>query len=73
MTTNCRPLTLEEQSKLWVLMKNRNITQRLIAKKNKLKSFMLISKVCRGEYNITPRMKKQFQRVGINLEEIMEN
>lgn len=72
MTTTARPLTLEEQSKLWVLMKNLHITQTLIAKKNKLKAPMLISKVCRGEYNVTPRIKKQFLKAGIDLDKIME-
>ena len=73
MTTSARPLTLEEQAKLWVIMKNKGITQTYIAKKNYLTSPMLISKVCRGLYNVTPRLKEQFKKVGINLNEIMKD
>lgn len=71
MTTNCRTLTLEEQAKLWVLMKSKKITQTKIARRNKLVSPMLISKVCRGKYNVTPRIEAQFKKTGINLREIM--
>ena len=73
MTTTARTLTIEEQGRLWVLMKNKRITQTSIARKNHLTSPMLISKVCRGEYNVTPRIIKQFKKGGINLEEIMQN
>lgn len=73
MTTTNRKLTIEEQSKLWVLMKNKKITQTLIAKKNKLTNPVLISRVCRGEYNVTPRIIKQFKKAGIDLNEVMEN
>lgn len=71
MSTNCRVLTLEEQAKLWVLMKSKKITQIKIARRNKLVSTMLISKVCRGKYNVTPKIEQQFKNAGINLNEIM--
>ena len=71
MPTNCRPLTIEEQAKLWVLMKSKKITQIKIARRNKLVSTMLISKVCRGKYNVTPKIEQQFKKAGINLNKIM--
>ena len=67
-----RLLTLEEQAKLWVLMKRRKITQIKIARRNGLVSPLLISKLCRGKYPVTPRIEAQFKKAGINLREIME-
>ena len=67
-----RKLNLKEQCKLIVEMNLLHLTQTKIAKINGLKSSMLFSKVCRGEYNVTPKVKQQFLNAGINLDEIME-
>ena len=71
MTTTCRPLNISEQSKLWTLMKYKKITQTMIAKKANLKYSVLIGRVCRGEYNVTPRILTQFKKAGIDLNTIM--
>ena len=71
MTTTCRPLNIAEQSKLWTLMKYKKITQTMIAKKANLKYPELISRVCRGVYNVTPRILVYFKTAGIDLKEIM--
>ena len=72
MTTNCRPLTLKEQDKLKSLMLKKKITQRYIAEKN-LISVTNVNHIVNGFKKITPSRIKMFNRVGINIEELMEN
>lgn len=72
MTTNCRPLTLKEQDKLKSLMFKKKITQRYIAEKN-LVSVTNINYIVNGLKKITPSRIKMFNKVGINIEELMEN
>ena len=71
MTTNCRPLTLEEQSKLQLEMRRKHISQTRIAISNNFTTPVFINKVCNGLYNITPKVKEQFKNAGINLDKIM--
>lgn len=73
MTTTNRPLTLEEQAKLWIIMRTKKITQTAIAKANHFTNSAFIRKVCYGEYNVTPRVIRQFKKAGINLNEVMGN
>ena len=72
MRTNCRPLTLEEQRKLLIEMRNKKISQTKISIINNFTTPVFINKVCNGFYNITPKVKEQFQKVGINLDKIMK-
>lgn len=72
MTTNCRPLNIQEQRKLQAEMRNKKLTQTKIAIKNGFTTSMFINKVCNGFYNVTPRVKEQFKKVGIDLDKIMK-
>lgn len=70
MTSDSRVLTFDERIKLYAKMKSMRLTQTAIAKKNRV-SIPMINKFCLGEYNATPKIKKFFFRVGINLDDIM--
>lgn len=73
MRTNNKPLTLEQQEKLYNDMINKHMSQVRIARINNLKNSKSIHQVCTGQYNITPLMKKYFMNAGINLDEIMDD
>ena len=73
MKTNNKPLTLEQQEKLFCDMRNKGVSQVKIARINNLKNSKSIHQVCTGRYNITPLMKRYFSNAGIDLDEIMDN
>ena len=72
MRTNNRSLTYKEQEKLYNDMKNKGVSQVMIARDNNLSGPYLISQVCRGVYNVTPLVKKYFNKSGIDLDVIMD-
>ena len=73
MKTSNKPLTLEQQEKLYIDMRNKGISQTDIARANHLSSSYMISEVCRGIYNVTPLVKKYFSIGGINLDDILDD
>lgn len=70
MTTNSKPLTDKQIRRLKKYMKQNKITQTHIGEINGISAYH-ISRACRGEYNITPRLKQQFLNAGIDLDEVI--
>lgn len=68
--TKSRYLTYREENLLVNLLRAKKITCSEIAKLNGVTPIVL-NKVVNGEYRVTPRVKEQFAKGGINLDEIM--
>ena len=70
MATKSRPLTLEEQGKLWAIMRKLKLKHTQIAKVNGVTQ-PYISDICLGKENITPKIITYFKNAGIDLEKIL--
>ena len=70
MRTNNRKLTSEEQAILQYVMYKKKINQLMIAQKNNT-THTTISRLVRGQMNITPQYINMFFNCDIDLEEIM--
>ena len=70
MATTNRALTLEEQGKLWAVMRKLKLTHTQIAKVNGVAQ-PYITDVCLGKVNVTPRIMTYFKNAGIDLEKIL--
>ena len=70
MATTNRALTLEEQGKLWAVMRKNKIQRTYIAEINKVTN-KYISDICLGKENITPNVITKFKNAGIDLEKIL--